>query len=329
MKLASIRQASRVALIVELPDGGAALLEDLYRAAALGEAPASLQALIERGDAEVVRLRAALPLHASRLPLVALESVDWLAPQPRTGKILGIAVNNRNLNRVAFREPTHPMIFMKSSTSLTGHQKPIEILQDHGYTIPEPELCAVLGKGGKNIAEKDALSCVFGYTITNDITASGVKFSMDSVALNIGAQNMRPHHTVWREKHGPDDGFLYFTYHTRSKASDTFSPMGPWLTLAADVPDPNKLAVRSWVNGELYTEDSTANYLFPLQRCIAEASRFLTLEAGDIIHFGTAGAGTEKFPMGNRSVNLFEMDGATVDVEFEGLGRLSNVVKRI
>lgn len=329
MKLASVRRDHRVELVIELPGRGAALLADLYRAAALGEPPANLQALIDRGPAEIDSLRQAFAQHAAALNAMPLDSLDWLAPQPRTGKILGIAVNNRHLNRMAFREPTHPMIFMKSSTSLTGHGKPVEILQDHGYTIPEPELCAVLGKGGKNISEDEALSHVFGYTITNDITASGVKFSMDSVALNIGAQNLRPHHTVWREKHGPEDGYLYFTYHTRSKASDTFSPMGPWLKLAADVPNPNALPVRSWIDGELYTDDNTANYLFPIQRCIAEASRFLTLEAGDIIHFGTAGAATAKFPMGNRSVNLFEMDGSTVDVEIDGLGRLSNVVRRV
>ncbi|MCC6581520.1 MAG: fumarylacetoacetate hydrolase family protein [Phycisphaeraceae bacterium] len=329
MRIASIRRDGRVELIIELPERGAALLRDLYDHARLGSPPAGMQALIDRGPAEVSLIRVALAQHASRLPLVDLAKADWLAPQPRTGKILGIAVNNRHLNRMAFREPTHPMIFMKSSTSLTGHGKPIEILDDHGYTIPEPELCAVLGKGGKNIPEDQAMGHVFGYTITNDITASGVKFTMDSVALNIGAGNLRPHHTVWREKHGPSDGYLYFTYHTRSKSSDTFSPMGPWLTLAQDVPDPNHLSIRSWIDGELYTDDDTANYLFPVQRCIAEASRFLTLEAGDIIHFGTAGASTSKFPMGNRSVNLFEKNGSTVDVEIAGLGKLSNVISRI
>lgn len=329
MKIASIRRDGHVELIVELPGRGAALMSDLYKQAQLGTPPASMQALIERGDSEIEKLRAALSSNAGALPLVNLDDVEWLAPQPRAGKILGIAVNNRHLNKVAFRVPTHPMIFMKSSSSLTGHNKPIEIMNEHGYTIPEPELCAVLAKGGKNIPEDQALDHVFGYTVTNDITASGVKFTMDSVALNIGADKMRPHHTVWREKHGPEDGYLYFTYHTRSKSSDTFSPMGPWLTLAKDVPDPNQLAVRSWIDGELYTDDNTANYLFPIQRCIAEASRFLTLEAGDIIHFGTAGASTPKFPMGNRSVNLFEMPGSKLDVEIAGLGTLSNVIARV
>ncbi len=329
MKIASIRRDGHVELIVELPGRGAALMSDLYKQAQLSSPPTSMQALIERGDPEVEKLRASISSSAETLPQVNLDGAEWLAPQPRAGKILGIAVNNRHLNKVAFRVPTHPMIFMKSSSSLTGHNKPIEIMDDHGYTIPEPELCAVLAKGGKNIPEDQALAHVFGYTVTNDITASGVKFTMDSVALNIGADKMRPHHTVWREKHGPEDGYLYFTYHTRSKSSDTFSPMGPWLTLAKDVPDPNKLAVRSWIDGELYTDDNTANYLFPIQRCIAEASRFLTLEAGDIIHFGTAGASTPKFPMGNRSVNLFEMPGSKLDVEIAGLGTLSNVIARV
>jgi 2-keto-4-pentenoate hydratase/2-oxohepta-3-ene-1,7-dioic acid hydratase in catechol pathway len=200
------------------------------------------------------------------------------------------------------------MIFMKGATALTGHGKPIELMKEHGYSIPEPEIAAVLARGGKNIPEAEALDCIFGYTITNDITASGVKFTMDSVALNIGAANLRPHHTVWRQKFGEEDNYLYFTYHTRSKASDTFAPMGPWLTTADEIRNPNALAVKSWTAGELYTEDSTANYMFSIQRCIAEASRFFTLEAGDIIHFGTAGKGVGRFATGNRAVNLQETD---------------------
>ncbi len=328
MKLATIHHQSRPVLAAQVP-GGVATLQDLYDAASLGKAPSSMQELLEAGPSELQKIRSAIDSAGSKVKAMKEQDVSWLAPQPRAGKILGVAVNNSHLNKMAFREPPAPMIFMKASSSLTGHNKPVEIMTEHGYTIPEPELVAVLGKGGKNIPESSALSHVFGYTITNDITASGVKFTMDSVALNIGAKNMKPHHTVWREKMGPDDGFLYFTYHTRSKSSDTFAPMGPWLTPAEDVPNPDTLAVRSWINDQLYTDDSTANYLFSVAKCISEASRFLTLEAGDIIHFGTAGAGNEKFPTGNRSVNLFEMDGSTCDVEIEGLGRLSNPIKRV
>ena len=149
-----------------------------------------------------------------------------------------------------------------------------------------------------------------------------------AVALNIGAAYLRPHHTEWREKFGDKDNYLYFTYHARSKSSDTFGPMGPWLTTTDEIPDPNRLTLKSWVKGELYTEDSSSNYMFSVQRCIAEASRFFTFEPGDIMHFGTAGRGIGRFTMGNRSVNLQETDGP-IDIEIEGLGRLSNPIAHV
>lgn len=328
MKLATIRHEGRPTVIVQL-DGDLALsLAVLYAAAGLKQAaPATMIELIERGPAELDVIRGALP-KAGAAPRIDTRGADWMAPQPRPYKVLGIAVNNNDLNKVAFRKPTHPMIFMKGATALTGHEKPVELLKDHGYSIPEPEIVGVIGKGGKNIPEDQALEHIFGYTITNDITASGVKFNFDSIALKLNPSNLRPHHTAWRQKFGDEDSYLYFTYHTRSKASDTFGPMGPWLTTRDEVADPNNLKVTSWVEGEIYTEDSTSNYMFTLQRCIAEASRFFTLEAGDIIHFGTAGKGTAKFPMGNRSVNLQEVNG-TIDIEIEQLGRLSNPIAHL
>jgi len=129
---------------------------------------------------------------------------------------------------------------------------------------------------------------------------------------------------AWRHRF-ENDNFLYFIYHARSKASDTFAAMGPWLTTADEIADPDSLNVRGYVDGKLYADDTTANYFFPVERVLAEASTWFTLEPGDCLHCGTAVKGTDDFPQGNIGVDLREY--SVTDVEIDGLGRLSNSIE--
>jgi len=91
------------------------------------------------------------------------------------------------------------------------------------------------------------------------------------------------------------------------------------------VADPNALEVKGWFDGEPFAVDSTASYRFKIEEVIAEASNYFTLEPGDVICFGTSAKGVGKFPNGHRSVNMHAMSGV-IDIEIEGLGRLSNPV---
>ena len=91
------------------------------------------------------------------------------------------------------------------------------------------------------------------------------------------------------------------------------------------MPDPNDLSVQGWFDGEPFAIDSTSNYRFKIEEVVAEASRYFTLEPGDVICFGTSAKGVGKFPNGHRSVNMHKLSG-TIDIEIEGLGRLSNPV---
>ena len=97
-----------------------------------------------------------------------------------------------------------------------------------------------------------------------------------------------------------------------------------WLTTKDEIADPNKLMMRGYIDGEVYAEDSTANYFFNFERVISEATKWFTMEVGDCLHTGTASKGTEKFPRGNIGTYLQEYHGKLTDVEIEGLGRLSN-----
>jgi len=262
---------------------------------------------------------------AGRRPVTAHANADWRAPNPRPSKSRGCAVNNNSLTKCAVKPMTGPMFFTKGRSALTGHNKTIELLKDHGQSIPEPEPVIVFGKNAKNVPPEKALDYVFGYTLTNDVTASGVKFSQDSIALKQRPEVIKPHHLAWRPKfEGGEDTYLLFIYHSKSKGADTFAAMGPWLTTKDEIPNPNALRVRGYIDGECYADDSTANYFFPVERVISEASKWFTMEVGDCLNTGTASKGTEKHPGGNSGTYLNLYDGKLTDVEIDGLGKLTN-----
>jgi 2-keto-4-pentenoate hydratase/2-oxohepta-3-ene-1,7-dioic acid hydratase in catechol pathway len=313
MKLATIRLDGAETVIGRVDDSNAVALQ-----------PATMEDLIAGGDRALDDARKViLQGRAGAADLINLGEADWLAPNPRASKILGCAVNNNNLNRLAYRPMKSPMFFMKGRSALTGHEKPIRILARHGRTIPEPEPVVVFKSVAKDVSEDRILDHVFGYTLTNDCTASGIKFGEDAIALNQNPDLIQPYHMEWRHRF-EDDNYLYFIYHARSKAADTFAAMGPWLTTADEIDDPNNLNVRGYVDGEVYADDSTSNYFFPVERVLAEASIWFTLEPGDCVHCGTAVKGTEKFPKGNLGVDLRQF--SVTDVEIDGLGRLRNPI---
>lgn len=314
MKLGTIRVDGKETVIGRVDDDRATALDF-----------ATMEDLIMGGDAALESAQKSIDAGiAGNAALIDLTDADWMAPNPRASKIIGCAVNNNNLNKVAHRPMKSPMFFTKGRSALTGHNKPIEILARHGRTIPEPEPVAVFKKVAKNVDPENILDYVFGYTLTNDCTAGGIKFGEDSIALNQKPELIFPHHMEWRHRF-EEDNYIYFIYHSRSKAADTFAAMGPWLTTADEVSDPNKLMVRGYVDGEVYADDSTSSYFFTVEQVLAEASTWFTMEPGDCLHTGTAVKGTENHPKGNLGVDLRQY--SVTDVEIDGLGRLSNPIK--
>ena len=329
MKFGSIIVDGREIVIVQTGKHRAVPLGSLFSLAGLGDAPATMQALIGAANDELERARLALRDLAKRLtPRLDTRTLNWLPVQPRAGKILGVAFNNRALMRTAHKDPGVPNFFLKPPSSLQGHGKPIEVRDYYGATIPECELAAVIGRRARDVRPEDALDHVFGYTIMNDVTSHQMKFGMDSVAVTRPPEIWSPYMSAWRNSHGEDDRNLYFVYHTRSKGADTFGPCGPWLTTADEVPDPNSLQIRAWVDGEQFAVDSTSSYRFTIQEVIAEASRFFTLEPGDLFSFGTTAKGVGRFPHAHRNVDLSARTG-TIEIEIEGLGRLANPVVHV
>jgi 2-keto-4-pentenoate hydratase/2-oxohepta-3-ene-1,7-dioic acid hydratase in catechol pathway len=313
MKLGTIRLNGEESVIGRVDDANAVAL-----------APATMENLIAAGDRALEDAQKVIDKGLSgEAELIDVSDADWMAPNPRASKILGCAVNNNNLNSAAYRPMKSPMFFTKGRSALTGHNKPIKILTRHGRTIPEPEPVVVFKRTVKDVSEDQVLDHVFGYTLTNDCTAGGIKFNEDSIALDQKPELIFPHHMQWRHRF-EDDNYIYFIYHSRSKAADTFAAMGPWLTTADEIDNPNDLRIKGFVDGEVYADDSTANYFFSVERVLSEASTWFTMELGDCVHCGTAVKGNDKFPKGNLGVDLRQH--SVTDVEIDGLGRLSNPI---
>ena len=324
MKVGTITRDGRETLIAAVSDTEGVTLSDAYAAAGLGEAPSTMQALIEAGPNEATRAAGAVLAApgAVRFPLYGL---DWRAPQTRPTKFIGVAINNKGTRKEVHFPTPAPNYFLKAPSCLLGHNHSIVVEEHYGQTIPELELAAVIGKRAWKIPPEQALDHVFGYSIANDITSHGLKFGMDSLATTRPAELVKPHHLSWRKTHGPDDTDVFFVYHTRSKATDTFGPMGPWITTTDEIADPNDLTIEAFVDGEPFAADNTSNLSFSVETVISDASQWFTLEPGDIIIFGTTAKGVGKYPHGHRQIDLHTR-ACTIDTDIQGLGRLSNSV---
>jgi len=175
----------------------------------------------------------------------------------------------------------------------------------------EVELAVVIGKPGRHIAVKDALDHVFGYTIVNDVTARDRQV------------RRRPDGSYWYEL-------------GRGKLFDTSAPLGPCITTRDEIPDPQAIMVRSWVNGELRQISSTSQMIWSVAELIHFFSVNMTLRPGMVIITGTPSgtawssdtelggkwAGTD----GMVKAKGYLQAGDTVVCEIDGIGRLSNPV---
>jgi 2-keto-4-pentenoate hydratase/2-oxohepta-3-ene-1,7-dioic acid hydratase in catechol pathway len=189
--------------------------------------------------------------------------------------------------------PEHPVIFLKSPTALQDPGQPI-MLPRHLRSDQvdfEGELAIVIGRTGKNISESEALDCVAGYTIANDVSARD-----------------------WQKTWGGSQW-------SRGKTFDTFCPVGPALVTRDEIPNPDDLGLTTRVNGEIMQESRTSDMIFSVRKIIAFLSGSTTLEAGTLILTGTP----EGVGMG-RKPPVYLKPGDMVEIRIEGLGQLRNPV---
>ena len=224
---------------------------------------------------------------------LSLDDVTVLAPVLTPPKIICLGLNYKDhVEEHGKDTPDEPILFMKPRTAVIGPNHAIirpKMVKQLDY---EAELAIVIGEKGKNIPVSEAKKHIFGYTAFNDVSARDIQFKDKQ----------------W----------------TRSKSFDTFAPMGPCITTANQVEDPNDLRVRTRVNGELRQDSSTKNMVFNVYEIIHHLSQAMTLEPGDVIATGTpAGVGVFMKPKPR-----FLSPGDLVEVEIEKIGILSNTVSK-
>jgi 2-keto-4-pentenoate hydratase/2-oxohepta-3-ene-1,7-dioic acid hydratase in catechol pathway len=195
------------------------------------------------------------------------------------------------------QDRARPYFFLKPpTTALIGPGEAISIPEDPAARVDwEAELAVVIGKGGSHILESEALSYVAGYSGLNDISRRGVHRAPNPIA--------EPFTWDW----------------LASKGADRSAPFGPGIRPAFLVPDPQRLELRLWVNGELKQSATTADMIDGVAALVSAASELVTLEAGDVIATGTpSGVG---MPRGE-----FLRPGDLVELEIADFGRMSNPV---
>ena len=240
-----------------------------------------------------------------------LEAVRLLAP------LVPPAILNSGQNYWDHREEKPPVdqeepeFFLKAPLAVIGPDEPI--LYDPAVTRKldyEVELAVVIGKPGRHIPDDRALEHVFGYTVANDVTAR------DRQAI--------PHpEGGWQYALGPGKNF------------DSAAPLGPSIVTADEVPDPQDLHLRTYVNGELRQNNTTANMIWDVAALVSFLSTFLTLRPGVVIETGTPGgtAWATDPEIGGRPYEREDVrragylePGNVVRVEIDGIGSLTNPV---
>ncbi len=323
----------RLASYLPSPDGrptwGVVAADDtLVDALTIAGAPATLEDHIEQQDGAVVAALAAAAGTGGGTPIAA---VTWLPPVRRPSKILGVAINNQIGQRLAHRPFANPAFFFKPPSSLVGHGQPVVVHESYGITHPEPELAVVIGRRAKGVSEADALAHVFGYTVINDVTSPGLKAedSIELIAPPGSGGGAYGKLLGWRSNRDDDHARSnYLTYHARSKGTDTFGPIGPWVVTADEIADPNALAVRSFDGDTPVFVDSTAGLTFSVQRVVAHASAYMTLLPGDIIHCGTSMRPAEGGPFrGITDWDIRRVNGRPMRIVIDGIGELSSPVQ--
>ena len=234
-----------------------------------------ISGLIERFDAYRPKLEAAVAASAG----VPLAGVKLRPPLPKPGNIDCMAVNYMEDGTRTHPAPLNA--FNKAPSTVIGPGDTM-VLPDVPATIfeGEAEIALVIGKRASHVSQADAMSHIFGYINFIDGSARGL----------------------------PPPGAIFF----QMKSRDTFTPIGPFIVTADEIPDPHNLPVRLWVNGEIKQDFNTSDMAHKIPRCIEWVSSIHTLEPGDILATGTNHRGLSSF-----------MDGDKVELEVEGLGKLA------
>jgi 2-keto-4-pentenoate hydratase/2-oxohepta-3-ene-1,7-dioic acid hydratase in catechol pathway len=207
------------------------------------------------------------------------------SPVARPSKIVCIGLNYADhAKETGAALPPEPVIFMKSTSALSGPFDEVMIPKDSVKTDWEVELAIVIGKKASYVSEEAALDHIAGYCLHNDLSER--EFQL--------------------ERNGTWD---------KGKGCDTFAPLGPWLVTPDEIKDVDNLGLWLNVNGKTMQDGNTSNFIFKIPFIISYTSRFMTLLPGDVISTGTpAGVGLGMKPP------VYLEPGDIMELGIDGLG---------
>ncbi|MFE3781784.1 fumarylacetoacetate hydrolase family protein [Amycolatopsis sp. NPDC059090] len=234
------------------------------------------------------RAKAGGALAAGELPVVDGAGLRVGAPIAAPGKIVCIGMNyRRHAEETGAAVPTEPVLFMKAPDVMVGPFDEVLVPRGSTATDWEVELGVVIGKTARYLESVDeALAHVAGYVVSNDVSERDFQ-------LNRGGQ--------W----------------DKGKNCETFNPLGPELVTADEIPDPQALGLRTWVNGEKVQDSSTKDMVFGVAEIIHYLSQFMVLRPGDLINTGTP----EGVALGQPEPKPYLRAGDVVELEIDGLGK--------
>ena len=240
--------------------------------------------------------------------LIPLDSVKLLAPIPRPGKVIALAGNySEHIQEAGLalglsdspRQSTVPRPFLMPATVVIGPDEQIPWPAYSKQIDYEIELAVVIGKKGKYVTPDNALDCVAGYTIANDVSARSVTF------------------TKKRAKRPWDEFYDWLN----GKWADGFLPMGPYILTADAVENIQNLEMTLKVNGKVRQKANTSQMIYPVADIVSFLSHIMTLEPGDVIATGTP-AGVAM------ATGKFLKGGDRIECTIEKLGTLRNTLAR-
>ncbi|MFE9362268.1 fumarylacetoacetate hydrolase family protein [Streptomyces sp. NPDC006978] len=228
------------------------------------------------------------------LPPLAADGLRIGPPLGRIGKIVCIGLNyHDHAAETGAAIPEEPILFFKAPDTVVGPEDTVLVPRRSRKTDWEVELAVVIGRTARYLdSAEEALGHVAGYATSHDVSEREFQI----------------------ERGGTWD---------KGKNCETFNPLGPWLVTADEVPDPQALPLRLWVNGELKQDGTTAEQIFPVGEVVRYLSHFMTLYPGDVINTGTP-AGVA---MGRPEPKPYLRAGDVVELEVEGLGRQRQELK--
>jgi acylpyruvate hydrolase len=251
-----------------------------------GDLATPLRGVTELGRDTPSSLLAAPPLEAQSA--VPVSELVFRPVVPAPAKVICIGLNYlAHIEETHNTQPDYPVFFPKWASTLTGAYDDIPKPAESAAVDYEVELAVVIGERARRVSPEDALACVAGYTVANDVTMRDYQYKSSQ--------------------------------YLQGKAWDATTPVGPHLVTPDEISDPAALTLRTTVNGETVQEASTALMIIDVPTLVSTISEFTALEPGDLILTGTpAGVGYRRDPQ------LLLDDGDLVACEIDGIGRLEN-----